>query len=185
MAKQGYDKYYKEENYFGNPYPGLQNFFIDQKQKGSVLDLGCGQGRDALFLGGLGYRVKGIDTSAVGINQLNREALKEKIDVIGEVGDIYAYKGLENYDYILMDSMLHFYKNDIDKETKLVKKVASELKVGGIICIFMIKGKKRESHLKNIISELNIKWEVLCDGYTNYPEANAEYHMYILKKMSE
>ena len=48
----------------------------------------------------------------------------------------------------------------------------------------MIKGKQRETLLKQIVSDLNTKWEVITDAYTSYPEHNAEYHMYIIKKIS-
>lgn len=38
------------------------------------MDLGCGQGRDVLFLGRIGYRVIDVDISDVGIQQLNLAA---------------------------------------------------------------------------------------------------------------
>lgn len=77
MPNAIYDKYYKKAHYFGDPYPGLQEFFKAYEPKGNLLDLGCGQGRDALFLGRLGYKVKGIDISQVGINQMNKAANEE------------------------------------------------------------------------------------------------------------
>ncbi len=48
--KHNYDKYYKDEKYFGEPYKGLVEFFKSYSPKGTVLDLGCGQGRDAVAL---------------------------------------------------------------------------------------------------------------------------------------
>lgn len=183
MAKPIYDKHYKEENYFGKPYPGFQRFFKKYEPKGNVLDLGCGQGRDALFLGRLGYRVKGIDISKVGINQMNKISAKENLSVKGEVRDVYTYPISEEYDLVLLDSMLHFYKNDFDKETTFISRVASELKVGGVLCNFMIKGGSREKHLKKVLNNIGIEWEILYEGYTEYPESNAQYHMYIIKKI--
>ena len=69
-----YDKYYKTENLFGQPYPELLAFFTEYPKKGNVLDLGCGQGRDAIPLARLGFDVTGIDNSSVGIAQMNRIA---------------------------------------------------------------------------------------------------------------
>ncbi|WP_246367113.1 hypothetical protein [Paraliobacillus salinarum] len=43
MKKVAYDDYYKKKNYFGKSYPGLIEFFQNYRQKGVVLDLGCGQ----------------------------------------------------------------------------------------------------------------------------------------------
>ncbi|MGA9467849.1 MAG: methyltransferase type 11, partial [Exiguobacterium marinum] len=85
---------------------------------------------------------------------------------------------------VLLDSMLHFYKRDIEDETKLLQRIAVELKNGGVLAIFMQQGQKREAYLKRVLDELEIDWEILADRYTDYPEFNARYHMYILKKGS-
>lgn len=183
MTKPIYDKYYKKQNYFGEPYPGLVKFFKEYEPKCNVLDLGCGQGRDALFLGRLGYTVKGVDISKVGLNQMNQIANNETLNVIGEVGDVYTYPVSSEYDLVLLDSMLHFYKNDMEKETNFIKRVASKLKVGGVLCNFMIKGSNRQKHLKGVLKKMDIDWEVLCDNYTDYPESNSQFHMYIIKKV--
>ncbi len=82
----------------------------------------------------------------------------------------------------LLDSMLHFYKGDVEKETGWIKRVALALKVGGVLCNFMIKGAKREKHLKNELEGLGIDWEILCDAYTVYPKTDVQFHMYIIKK---
>ncbi|MBM7614491.1 class I SAM-dependent methyltransferase [Alkaliphilus hydrothermalis] len=184
MTKPVYDKHYKKQNYFGEPYPGLVKFFKEYEPKCNVLDLGCGQGRDALFLGRLGYKVKGIDISSVGLDQMNQIANDDNLDVIGEVGDVYTYPVSTEYDLILLDSMLHFYKGDLEEETNFIKRIALELKVEGVLANFMIKGAKREKHLKSVLNGIGIDWEVLCDDYTEYPESNAQFHMYIIKKIT-
>jgi len=78
MKKVAYDDYYKEQNYFGNPYPGLIEFFRNYEPKGTILDLGCGQGRDSLSLGELGYKVIGIDHSNVGGKSTQSRSRKKK-----------------------------------------------------------------------------------------------------------
>ena len=74
-----YDKYYQTENLFGEPYPELIEFFAEYPYKGKLLDLGCGQGRDAIALARLGYSVTGIDNSKVGIQQMNQIGQVEKV----------------------------------------------------------------------------------------------------------
>ena len=61
--KVEYDEYYQTENLFGAPYPELLTFYSAIKQKGKLLDLGCGQGRDAIALAKIGFEVTGIDYS--------------------------------------------------------------------------------------------------------------------------
>ena len=80
-----YDKYYQTENLFGKPYPELIEFFAEYSKRGKVLDLGCGQGRDAITLARLGYTVVGIDKSKVGVEQMNRIAEAESLTVTGKV----------------------------------------------------------------------------------------------------
>lgn len=182
MTKPVYDTYYQEEDYFGAPYPGLVAFFKEYEPKGRVLDLGCGQGRDVLALGRLGYTVTGVDISAVGIEQMNQAARAEQLNVTGKVGDIHTYPIGKEHDMVLLDSMLHFYKQDAEKEKKLVQRIGTELKNTGVLAIFMMEGKKREADLKCLLDEMEVKWEVLADRYTDYPKFNARYHMYILRK---
>lgn len=180
-----YNNYYKKQNYFGNPYPGLVEFFETYTNKTTVLDLGCGQGRDSLFLGRLGYRVTGVDLSSVGIKQLNEAALIEGLKVEGMVGDIYTFDITEEYDMILLDSILHFYKNDLIKERRLLEKIIKDMKPGGVLCNFMQKGSKREKIYKDIIDESGIEFKILLEDYTEYPEYGARFHMYIIKKLKD
>ncbi|GEM05234.1 hypothetical protein HMI01_22220 [Halolactibacillus miurensis] len=182
MKKVAYDGYYQEHNYFGNPYPGLIDFFTSYQPKGMVLDLGCGQGRDSLFIGELGYKVIGIDHSTVGINQLNVEAKKRNINVEGIVDNVYDFPISKDIDIVLLDSMLHFYKNDLDKETAFVNKILTELKEGGVFVNCIFKGDTREKTLKKIIKDSSYEWETLTDVYTEYSEANAEFHLLAIKK---
>lgn len=128
-----YDKYYQTENLFGEPYPELIAFFAEYPKKGKVLDLGCGQGRDSIALARLGYSVTGIDNSIVGIEQMNQIGLNENLNLIGQVGDIYAYDQFNKFDIVLLDSMFHFAKKDKEKEVGLIRKIVSEIRIGSLI----------------------------------------------------
>ena len=132
-----YDKYYQTKNFFGEPYPELIEFFTEFPMKGKVLDLGCGQGRDAIALARLGYSVTGIDNSKVGINQMNEIGQNEKLDLDGQVRDIYAFDRFSEFDFVLLDSMLHFAKKDKEQEIRLIMKIVSDIRSGSrvVICI--------------------------------------------------
>jgi tellurite methyltransferase len=130
-----YDKYYKTENLFGEPYPELIEFLTEYPKKGKVLDLGCGQGRDAIALARLGYSLTGIDNSKVGIDQMNKIAKAENLNLDGKVADIFSFDNFNEFDIILLDSMFHFAKKDKEKETGLVKKIISKIKCGCLLVI--------------------------------------------------
>jgi 2-polyprenyl-3-methyl-5-hydroxy-6-metoxy-1,4-benzoquinol methylase len=121
--KSPYDKYYQTENLFGKPYSELIHFFEKQSSKGKILDLGCGQGRNAIPLAEMGFEVIGIDNSKVGIQQLNEKAKKENLPLQGIVADIFKYEDYQEFDFILLDSMFHFTKNDKVRELNFLKKI--------------------------------------------------------------
>ena len=54
-------------------------------------------------------------------------AKAENLDIKGIIGDIYEFEVDTEYDIVLLDSMLHFYKKDKDIEIKLVKRIMTEL----------------------------------------------------------
>ena len=49
----------------------------------TVLDSGCGQGRDALFIARKGHSVLVVETAQTGIEQMLEEAESEKLAVDG------------------------------------------------------------------------------------------------------
>lgn len=130
-----YDKYYQTEKLFGEPYPELIEFFAEYPRKGKVLDLGCGQGRDAITLARHGYSVTGIDNSKIGIDQMNQIGQKENLDLVGKVGDIYTFNRFSEFDIVLLDSMFHFAKKDREKEVGLINRIVSDITKGSLVVV--------------------------------------------------
>lgn len=186
-----YDKQYKEENLFGQPYPEFVSFMDAWQPKGTVLDIGCGQGRDSLFLAKQGYSVTGIDASEVGIRQMLEFASSSKLGIKGIVADFFEYEFQESYDVIVLDSILHFAKADLLKELALLEKLSSSLSLGGIMCLFVHKSKPKEKQLKAFFEESVFSWRCLQDAYINYTyfekssnfKSSFQYHMYFVQKV--
>jgi SAM-dependent methyltransferase len=55
---------------------------------GDALDLACGEGRNALWLAGLGWRVTALDFSRVAVERGRRLATEAGLTVAWEVGDV-------------------------------------------------------------------------------------------------
>lgn len=153
-----YDKYYQTKNLFGEPFPELINFYSAIKNKGKLLDLGCGQGRDAIVLAKLGFEVTGIDYSKVGIEQLNEIAKKENLHLKGIIADIYEYSNYSKFDFVLLDSMFHFGKREKKKEIALLKRIIELAKPNTQITIcIQNSGNKLEVLNSIILEEQNIE----------------------------
>lgn len=184
-----YDRYYLTDNLFGDPYPELIEFFAEYPEKGKVLDLGCGQGRNAIALARLGYSVTGIDNSKVGIDQMNHIGKDEKLNVIGKVDDIYTFDCYGEFDIILLDSMFHFAKKDKVKEIGLITKITSDIKKGSIVVVCIQDSGNKVQILKEVI-DLEKRHVILTEKkfqYTFEDKASghtsaADYRMIVFKK---
>ena len=78
------NEYQNSRNVCGEPFPEIVEFFVNYDDEcASVSDLGCGQGRDALFVARKGHSVLGVDKAQTGIEQMLEEAESEKLAVDG------------------------------------------------------------------------------------------------------
>lgn len=185
-----YDKYYQTEDLFGEPYPELIDFFKQYEPKGKLIDLGCGQGRNCMPLARLGYKVTGIDNSQVGINQMIEKSKLEGLQITGLIGDIYAFDKYQDFDIVLLDSMLHFLKQDKKRETGLIDRIAKRINRIGLICICIQDTGKKVKTLKDTLDLSGIHFDVLNDSsfIYNYQDkesghqSETKYCMYIVKK---
>ncbi|MBD3381559.1 MAG: methyltransferase domain-containing protein [candidate division Zixibacteria bacterium] len=75
------DYYAGKEHAFGKvPNQRMREFVLKENIGGNALDLGCGDGRNSLFLAELGMKVIAVDQSKEGIEQLNKNALQHGLD---------------------------------------------------------------------------------------------------------
>jgi len=81
-----FNKYYKTHSdaYGRHPSNWIKKILELKKPPAKILDLGVGQGRNAIYLAKKGYDVTGIDASCEGINQCKKkcEKLGVKMELI-------------------------------------------------------------------------------------------------------
>lgn len=92
---------------------------------GSVLDVGMGEGRNAVFLATKGYQVTGIDISSVALKKAEELAKEYNVTVSSVLGDAKKYQFKPNS----FDAVLCFYY--VDRE--LFPLLINILKPGGYI----------------------------------------------------
>jgi SAM-dependent methyltransferase len=112
---------YREHRAF-SPSAFLQDVVKDQ-QPGRAVDIGMGQGRNALFLASRGWKVTGIDFSDEGIRLARRAAAERKLSIETIRADIYTWDhGTDAWDLVLL-----IYVDDD------VEKVRRSLRRGGLV----------------------------------------------------
>ncbi len=168
-----YDQLYKDNLVWGHqPNELLTQVFGLISDDVQFLDLGCGQGRDVLFMLANGFKVTGVDKSQEGINQIQGVA-KAKGMSISSLNlicqDIADFNIEENkFDIISAYNSLQFLPKD--HAFLVLESMKSNLKKNGHIIISaftiddpsykIVGGDGRcyfgHGELKNIFSDLNI-----------------------------
>ena len=86
------DRYRERGAVFGSePNRFLVEVAVDL-ERGTVLDLGCGQGRNALWLASQGFAVTGLDLSPVAIEQAREVAAEQGLDAAFEAVNLMAWQ---------------------------------------------------------------------------------------------
>lgn len=130
-----YEKVYQQQRHaLGEPNKAFVAFF-DQydRQSADILDIGCGQGRDALFIARRGHRVVGVDIANTGIAQLLEDARAEGLHVEGIVADLRDFIPTGTYDVLVIDRTLHM----LDEVTRLavLERSCERVREGGHVLI--------------------------------------------------
>lgn len=112
-----YDEEFQNcESACGESFEEMVGFFSEtSRSRLRVLDLGCGQGRDALMAARYGHQVLGVDLSPTGIRQMISKAEIEELDVQGEVVNICEFNTSEKFDIVILDRVIHMLDSTEDK----------------------------------------------------------------------
>jgi SAM-dependent methyltransferase len=145
---------------FKGKYPKLnlsKNSFINKK----ILDLGCGDGRNIVFLKQCGLDVYGVEISKEIVNKIKSNLKKEKINRIKvEVGSNSSTPFADNFfDYLLSWNACYYMQDERDFE-KYVMEFARVMKKDGYLVLsipkktsFIFKGSKKLTKGYQIIKD--------------------------------
>lgn len=112
--------------------------FLELFPRGNVLDLGMGEGRNAIFLAEKGFAVEGVDLSKTAVDRCIKLAKERNVFVNAHVGDLRDFKiGEAKYALIVAaGASLNFLRKDEIEE--LVKKMKKGVQKGGFIFISVV-----------------------------------------------
>ncbi|WP_071119214.1 class I SAM-dependent methyltransferase [Romboutsia timonensis] len=133
MDYKYWNEYYKKNIAPNEPSKFAKDIlkYLDSGKK--LIELGCGNGRDAMFLANNNISVVAIDQSESSINNLKQSVSNNNIEFV--VDDFIKTKLLkrESFDYIYSRFTLHSISEE--QEEKLLKRVYEGLKKDGLFLV--------------------------------------------------
>lgn len=126
-----YDIVYKKEKYLRGLQPNdLTNEILKYKSNGKVLDIGCGEGQDSVFLAKNGFELFGIDNSQEAIKNLNKLASKNNVSISSKISNFEDFNFEKKYDIVLAEASLHFLP--LKDRSILIQKIKEHTTKNGI-----------------------------------------------------
>ena len=132
--------YCKAEDYFPkkyntNPVHSEVLEAMDTVKPCKVLDLGCGQGRNALFLAQHGFDVTAVDQNELSLEILQSSVEQEDLEMPVGIYDINSASIGQTYDFIVSTVVLMFLQ--ADRIPAIIKNMQEQTSIGGynlIVC---------------------------------------------------
>ena len=115
-----YESDYRKEEYFWGVQPSMMCLKVlellppDRPLK--ILDIGCGEGKDAVFFARCGYDVSAFDISEAGLEKTKRLADKARVRVRVFRANMWDYRLNEKYDVLFSSGALHYIKPELRNE---------------------------------------------------------------------
>ena len=113
----------------------------------AVLDAGCGEGKNAAFLGGLGLTVRAVDISPAAITNAKR-TWGELASVTWEVADVrHIVLAPAFFDVVIAYGLLHCLQSETEIITTVVR-LQEATALGGfhVICVFNDRAQDLRAH---------------------------------------
>jgi tellurite methyltransferase len=151
-----YEEIYSDSRHaLGDPSRVFVEFFANYKKSTArILDIGCGQGRDALFIARLGHVVTGVDLSPTGIADMLAEARAGGLSLSGIVTDIRTFTPKDCYDVLLLDRTLHML-TEVER-VRLLEILLGYVAPGGFVLI--ADENSNMPALKAVIARSGVTW---------------------------
>ncbi|SCY72119.1 tellurite methyltransferase [Lachnospiraceae bacterium XBB2008] len=135
--RTNYEKWYEGEDYYWGTEPGS---FLDELIKlcpctpgKSVLDIGCGEGKDAVYMAEQGYSVTAFDLTENGIRKTVKLAVSRGVEVDAYVDDINDFATDKQFDIVYSTGTVQYLFDENKKD--FFRKLEDITKPDGIVYI--------------------------------------------------
>jgi len=132
-----YDDRYRTEEYYWGLIPNSLCYDIMRLKPPTksyrVLDIGCGEGKDAVFLARNGYRVTAFDASESGLSKAKMLADRCGVQVDFFKADIKDFKPEEQFDIVFSSGVFHYIPAEL--RANIIASLKTHTALGGIHAI--------------------------------------------------
>ena len=132
MDAQGWDARYSDAElvWSGEPNQFVAQFLSDLPP-GSAIDLGAGEGRNAVWLAKQGWDVTAVDFSAVGLEKARRMAFEAQVQLATVVSDAETFEPTYPVDLVLLS---YLQVPDV-LQARVLRRVRNWVKPGGVVLV--------------------------------------------------
>lgn len=123
---QIWDRRFAEQLWSSDPDAALVEL-VAPLVPGTALDLGCGPGRNAVWLAKKGWTVTGVDASEVGLAQACERASRAGVEIETMQADILSFEPSRGFDLVLLAN-IHLREPE---RSRAIKIAARALEPGG------------------------------------------------------
>jgi SAM-dependent methyltransferase len=124
--------YQQDKNYWGVKPSSVIESQLNRLVTGTVLDLGAGDGRNAIYLAGHGFKVTAVDIAPTGLENIIEKAQNNGVDTFVNTvqADVREFESKERFNNVITNFTLHFLGPDHIIPT--LEKMADMTMAGGI-----------------------------------------------------
>lgn len=120
LTKKQYDQKYSGKSFYWTTRPSSTCFEVLRRMPPErplkLLDIGCGEGRNAVFFARNGYEVHAFDLSEKGVEKTKRFADQARVAVHVFRADLNVFRLTETYDILFSTGTLHSSHPSIREE---------------------------------------------------------------------
>ena len=119
MSKYYDNKYNTNKFFWGKQPSSIARIFFQMfppHERQTLIDIGCGEGRDSIFFARSGFHVTGFDYSTEGIKKARAWADELNLDIEFFQADINDFRLKKSYDAIFSSGALHYIPHELRKE---------------------------------------------------------------------
>jgi tellurite methyltransferase len=115
-----YEEEYRQESYYWGVIPSQLCYRVLEMQPPvkpvRLLDVGCGEGRNAVFFAKNGYCVTGVDITDSGIEKTKRLADLHRVSVNTVKADLHDFRLETDFDIIFSSGVMHYMNPESRRE---------------------------------------------------------------------